>query len=180
MPQIQIRPSLVSDLEGVLSLERDYTTQYVHQIDIESEEDEKLTVHLRRVRLPRPIRVGYPRNRQQLLDEWQRCDGILVAEMQDELVGFIALSLQKNPYTVWVSDLIVRRAMRRQGIGRALILAAEDWAVAKEQRRMVLEMQSRNDPAVQMARQFGFDFCGFQEAYYPNADVGLFFARSLR
>lgn len=179
MPRIEIRPSLVSDLEALLALERDYVTQYVRQIEIESDEDETLTVSLRRVRLPRPTRVDYPRNRQQLLDEWGRCDGLLVAEMEEQLVGYISLTL-KLPNTVWINDLVVGRPVRHQGIARALVFAAEEWALTKEQKRMVLEMQSRNDPAVQMAQRIGFDFCGFQESYYSNGDVALFFARNIR
>lgn len=181
MPQIEIRPSRVSDLETLLALERDYISHYVHQFDIEqSEEDETLKVTLRRVRLPRQTRVNYPRNREQLLDEWSHCDGILVTELQGQIVGFVALSMSKIPQTVWITDLIVSKAMRRQGIARALLLAAEEWAMAKSIKRIVLEMQSRNDPAIQMAKKLGFNFCGFQEYYYPNGDVGLFFARSIR
>ncbi len=179
MPKIEIRPSHVSDLEQLLALERDYTTLYVRQIDIETEEDETQTVVLRRVRLPRPTRVDYPRNRQQLLDQWGYCDAILVATQQEQIVGYIAFSLQKSPHTVWISDLIVQRTMRRQGIGRALLFAAEEWGSQKEQQRILLEIQSRNDPAIQMAKKFGFDFCGFQEAYYPNGDVALFFAKTI-
>ncbi|PWH14328.1 MAG: hypothetical protein DDG59_13155 [Anaerolineae bacterium] len=180
MPQIEIRPSLASDLEQLLTLERDYTTQYVRQIERENEEDETLTITLRRVRLPRLTRVAYPRNRQQLIEEWSRCDGMLVAETQEQLVGFIAFSLQKTPAALWISDLVVSHSLRRKGIGQALLLAAGEWGVARDSQRIILEMQSRNDPAIQMARKLGFDFCGFQEAYYPNGDVGLFFARSLR
>lgn len=180
MPQIEIRPSLASDLETLLSLERDYTTRFVRQIDIESDEEETLTINLRRVRLPRPTRVDYPRNRQMLLDEWSRCDGLLVAELEAQIVGYISFALHKSPSTIWISDLVVRRAVRRQGIARALVIATEEWALAKEQKRMVLEIQTRNDPAIQMARKFGFDFCGFQEAYYPNGDVALFFAKTIR
>jgi len=180
MPQIEIRPSHASDLEPLLAIERDYTTQYVRQIELENDENERLTITLRRVRLPRPIRVDYPRNRQQLLEAWSRCDGILIAEAQEQIVAYIALSLQKNPFTLWISDLVVSRTLRRQGIGQALILAAEEWGLAKDTQRMILEMQSRNDAAIQMAKKLGFDFCGFQEAYYPNGDVGLFFARRFR
>ncbi|MFN3309118.1 MAG: GNAT family N-acetyltransferase [Anaerolineales bacterium] len=180
MPRIEIRPSLVCDLEALLALERDYVTQYVRQIEIESDENETLTVSLRRVRLPRPTRVDYPRNRQQLLDGWSRCDGLLVAEMKEQLVGYISLTLSKLPNTVWINDLVVARPVRHQGIARTLVFAAEEWAMTKEQKRMVLEMQSRNDPAIQMAQKIGFDFCGFQESYYANGDVALFFARSIR
>lgn len=180
MPQIEVRPSRASDLDILLSLERDYATQYVRQVEIESGEEDSLIISLRRVRLPRQTRVDYPRNRQQLVDEWSHCDGVLVAEMQEQVVGFISLALHKAPNTVWITDLVIRRAARRQGIAGALILAAEEWALAKEQKRLVLEMQSRNDPAIQMAKKFGFDFCGFQEAYYPNGDLGLFFAKNIR
>ncbi|MCS6906579.1 MAG: GNAT family N-acetyltransferase [Anaerolineales bacterium] len=181
MPQIEIRPSLVSDLDQLLALERDYITQYVCQIEIEENGDDEIqTIRLRRVRLPRLVRVEYPRNRQQLLDEWTNSAGLLVAGQGEQIVGYVAFCLQKAPCSVWITDLVVGRPLRRQGIARALVLAVEEWALAKEQQRLVLEMQSRNDPAIQMAKKFGFEFCGFQEAYYPNGDVALFFARSIR
>jgi hypothetical protein len=44
----------------------------------------------------------------------------------------------------------------------------------------VLEMQSRNYPAIQMAKRMGFEFCGFQDLYYANRDLALFFMRPVR
>jgi ribosomal protein S18 acetylase RimI-like enzyme len=45
---------------------------------------------------------------------------------------------------------------------------------------MVLEMQPKNYPAIQLAQKLGFDFCGYNDRYYANRDIALFFAKGLR
>ena len=50
----------------------------------------------------------------------------------------------------------------------------------EETRRLVLEMQHKNHAAIQLAKKLGFDFCGYNDRYYANHDIGLFFAKSLR
>jgi len=69
------------------------------------------------------------------------------------------------------------RRQRRQGIGTALVLAAENWAVQHDSHRMVIEMQSKNHPAIRMAQKLGFDFSGFHERYFGNLDIALFFSK---
>lgn len=180
MPKIEIRPSVATDLEQILAVDGHYTTETTWQIEIKKEEEQGIEVNFREVRLPRAVRVEYPRNTQALLEAWTRCDGILVGLLEDSIVGYIALSMQLIPHTCWVTDLAVKRHLRRQGIGSALVLAAQEWGVEKGAKRIVLEMQSRNYPAIQMARKLGFEFCGFQDLYYANRDVGLFFMRAIR
>jgi hypothetical protein len=31
-----------------------------------------------------------------------------------------------------------------------------------------------------MAQKLGFEFCGYNDRYFANRDIGLFFAKSLR
>jgi hypothetical protein len=31
-----------------------------------------------------------------------------------------------------------------------------------------------------MAQKLGFDLCGYNDRYYPNHDIALFFAKSIR
>ncbi len=179
MPKIDVRPSVANDLDRILAIEPHYTTQFTWQIELQKDEEGMFSVFFRQNRLPRSIRVEYPRNKARLMEEWSRCDGILVGIIDDEIVGYIVLSLQKVPQTSWVTDLVVHRRIRRQGVGGVLLLAAQDWSRSKGASRMTLEMQSKNYPAVQMARKFGFDFCGFQDLYYSNQDLALFFCRSI-
>ena len=79
-----------------------------------------------------------------------------------------------------MTDIAVSPMARRKGIASALILAAEDWAKKKNIRRMILEMQSKNTPAIRMALKLGFEFCGYNDHYYSNQDIALFFAQFIR
>jgi ribosomal protein S18 acetylase RimI-like enzyme len=45
---------------------------------------------------------------------------------------------------------------------------------------MILEMQSKNIPAVHLAMRLGYEFCGYNDHYYSNQDIALFFAQFLR
>jgi GNAT superfamily N-acetyltransferase len=84
------------------------------------------------------------------------------------------------PLTAWVTDLVVIRRLRRQGIGSALLLSAQDWARGRGCFRLVLEMQPKNYPAICLAQKLGFDLCGYNDRYYTNHDIALFFAKSVR
>ena len=42
-----------------------------------------------------------------------------------------------------------------------------------------MEMQTKNFPAMQFARAQGFVFCGFNDHYYTNQDIALFFGKNL-
>jgi ribosomal protein S18 acetylase RimI-like enzyme len=71
-------------------------------------------------------------------------------------------------------------ANRRQGVASALLGAAQDWASARSHRRLILEMQSKNVPGIRLAQKFGYEFCGYNDHYYLNQDVALFFAKALK
>jgi ribosomal protein S18 acetylase RimI-like enzyme len=88
--------------------------------------------------------------------------------------------LERAPLTAWVTDLAVKRRMRRQGIGSALLLAAQEWGSEHKQRYAVVEIQPKNYPAIQLAQKLGFDLCGYNDRYYANHDIALFFAKGLR
>jgi hypothetical protein len=38
-------------------------------------------------------------------------------------------------------------------------------------------MQPKNYPAISFAQVLGFDFAGYLEAFYPNQDLALLFAK---
>jgi ribosomal protein S18 acetylase RimI-like enzyme len=69
--------------------------------------------------------------------------------------------------------------MRRQGIASVLVLAAREWGVQHDCRNLVIEMQPKNNPAIQLASKLGFVFCGYNDRYYANGDIGLFFSKHL-
>lgn len=179
MPEIEIRPAISSDIHALIAMDHHYSSEYVWQMEFQAE-DNDIQVNFRQVRLPRSVRVEYPRPASSLADDWTNRSGILVAVHQGETVGYISLNLHLAPRTTWATDLAVIRRLRRQGIGSSLVLAAQEWGAQHDTRRMVLEMQPKNYPAIQMAHKLGFELCGYNDRYFANHDIALFFGKSLR
>lgn len=180
MPEIRIRPAVEEDIAAMAGMDHNYTSEYVWQMEIQQSEDSQVAINFREVRLPRSVRVDYPRRTADLIHDWTLRSGLLVALLEEELVGYISLTLHNTPTACWATDLVVKRRQRRQGIGSALVLAAQEWGAQHGSRVLVLEMQPKNYPAIHLAQKLGFDFCGYNDRYYANHDIGLFFAKSLR
>lgn len=180
MPQIEIRPADPDDVPRLAALDHRYTTEYVWQMEFNHDRElGEVAVHFRRMRLPRAVRVDYPRVPLRPEDGWTRSSGLLVGGLEERQVAYAGLSLDRMPGAVWITDLVVDRPHRREGIGGALVLAAAEWAVQMGRYGLVLEMQPKNHPAFQLASKLGFEFCGYNDAYYPKHEIGVFFYKSL-
>jgi GNAT superfamily N-acetyltransferase len=179
MPEIQIRPAVSQDIPVLISLDHDYVSDHVWQMDITQDEKE-IRIDFRQIQLPRSVRVEYPRPMQDLIADWQNRSALLVGLLNGEVISYVSLMNGFTPLTTWVTDLVVMRRLRRQGIASALLLAAQQWAKQKGSMRMVLEMQPKNFPAICLAQKLGFDLCGYNDRYYVNHDIALFFAKAVR
>ena len=173
-----VRPVELTDLNACLALEHSYVTNYVWQME-ESEGAGKVTVVFRTARLPRSMRVKYPKDYDNLLASWRRGECFLVAEEDGQVRGYLDMSAQSWHLTGWVDNLAVAKDHRRQGIGTALLRKAGEWARQRGLSRLMLEIQTKNYPAICFCQKNGFAFCGFNDHYYTNQDIALFFARSL-
>ena len=105
---------------------------------------------------------------------------MLVAVIGKQVIGYIRMNDVVLPHTAWLSDMVVSPRFRRQGVGMALVLAAQSWAVDRKNKRALLEMSSKNNPAISMARKLGYEFCGYNDQYYETQDIALFFGHSFR
>ena len=135
-------------------------------------------------RCARPAcRVRYGSNHlngaQKLTEDWQQRAALLTATFEKQPVGYVSIRTNIVPDTAWIDDLTVLRRMRRQGIGTALILSAQNWANQHTYRRMIVEMQSKNYPAICLVQKLGYDFSGYHERYFGNLDIALFFSKIL-
>jgi len=178
MPEILIQPAVVDDVPQLLTLERYYQTGYVWQI-FRSDDENQVGVAFRQVRLPREVKVEYPRSPAQIEREWAQ-NMHLSAVLLGEAVGYIGVREDGDSRMAWVTDLVVAESVRRQGIATALLLAAQDWAVGRGLRGMVTVAQSKNYPAIRLALKLGYEFSGYHDHYYANQEIALFFARNLR
>lgn len=179
MPQIEIRPANSEDISNLIDLDHSCNTTYVWQMDRLIEEGQ-IQVNFREIRLPRSVQIAYPRERNFLLNDWQYASALLVAIFKENVVGYVYLVEQNEIQTVILRDIVVHKKNRHQGIGTGLVLAAKNWAVQRGFRRITMEMPSKNFPAIRLAMKLGFEFTGYNDAYYSNKDIALFFSRFLK
>jgi len=175
MPEIEIRPAIATDIKTLISLDHASESDYVWQVDIHRNTGE-IAVMLREVRLPRTVSVHYPRPTQNFVDDWNKTP-TLVAVLSNQLVGYLRMTDQLAPGTVWITDLVVGKNFRRKGIATALIIATHQWALEKGSHRAVMEMPSKNNTAIKLAQKLGYEFCGYNDQYYSSRDVAVFFGR---
>lgn len=177
MSSLQIRNTISTDLARLAAIDHSIQTEYVWQLDLRRE-SAQVDAIFREVRLPRPVKIEYPRPAAQLPDIWH-LSPMLSAMLGDEAIGYIRFTEKIIPHAVWITDLVVAREVRMKGIARKLVAAVQAWGAQHGLRRAIIEAQSKNHPGIRMIQKFGFEFCGYNDIYYPNRDVALFFSRTI-
>ena len=97
---------------------------------------------------------------------------VYVAERSDgAIVGRLSLARDTHPASSHVADLGLMVAIdaRRQGVGRALLEAAVEWAGVSGIRKLELHVFPWNEPAIQLYERFGFEREGFRKGHYHRA-----------
>ena len=188
-----IRLATEADLDTCLALDADSQTDHVWQMDQRKEGDGR-AVRFQTVRLPRIMRVAYPRDRDDLPACLENDSAILVAtdkpavepdEEEIELIeelepariyGFCQVDSLAWQRTCWINHLVVDRRLRRRGIGTALLHACIAWGRHHQFDRLMIAVQTKNYPGISFCEKHGFTFCGFNDQYFPNRDIALFFS----
>lgn len=90
-----------------------------------------------------------------LRDQKNRC--IFIAEFEQRVVGMISgqilVSTAEGGISVLVEDVVIEQNHRRQGIGKELLGAMENWAVQKGARRLQLLADINNSSALAFYKQ---------------------------
>jgi GNAT superfamily N-acetyltransferase len=179
VPPFEIRPASVADIPRLIVLDHSCQSDYVWQLELRREASQ-VVAGFREVRLPRSIEVKYPRNPSTLSDEWMRRDVAMVAVDAGSPIGYICATVEYASAVAWVTDLVVSPLQRRKGAASALLTATQTWASERGVRRLILEMQSKNQAYIRLAQKFGYEFCGYNDQYYQTQDVALFFGRATK
>ena len=98
---------------------------------------------------------------------------VFVAETEEgEIVGRLSIARDQHPASRHVADLglMVARSHRRQGIGRALLAAAVEWARASDVRKIELHVFPYNEQAIKLYEQFGFEREGYRKRHYRRGE----------
>jgi len=90
--------------------------------------------------------------------------GLIVAEREAQLVGLIHIVIRDTPdipilvprrYAV-IDNLVVKDGFRREGIGRALMTKAHNWALAKGAKLVELNVYDFNEAALAFYERLGY------------------------
>ncbi len=96
---------------------------------------------------------------------------IFLAFAGDETIGQIRLHKSWNAYA-YIDDISVDPEHRGEGIGRALMSRAIEWAKSKGFPGMMLETQNNNVGACRLYERCGFKLRGFDTHLYKALDPG--------
>jgi len=179
MAEVKVRTAVSPDFSLLSAFDHTVKTETVWQMDRIVENGFE-AANFREIRLPRPIRVNYPYALDNLLDRSKSVSVVLLACLDEVPVGYIGISTIQSVSTSWIRDLAVHERWRRRGFASVLLRAAHDWSIQRDIHRLTMEMSTKNYPAVCLARKLGFEFCGYNEYYYTNNDIALFFTRFFR
>ena len=122
-------------------------------------------------------RSAPPTGHSTIFDERHQPQDYLVAELDGVVVGYVRLvpptPLPSNAHIRQIQGLVVDRAARRHGVGRALVRAAVDRARAVGARRVTLRVLGHNAPARRLYESAGFvvEGCTPEEFYLDGRYV---------
>src|SRR3954451_15206844 len=99
---------------------------------------------------------------------------VYVAERESDgaIIGRLSLARDTHPASAHVADLglMVAADARRQGVGRALLEAAVEWARSAGIRKLELHVFPWNEPAIQLYERFGFEREGLRKGHYRRGE----------
>jgi ribosomal protein S18 acetylase RimI-like enzyme len=175
---MRIYRAALHDLAACLALDGSYETEYVWQVT-QQLENSQVATRFRTIRLPRTMHVSYPSWGEALLAHQERGDLIMVGVESAEVRGYLDVESQPDQGIAWLHHLIVSPSYRRHGIGTALLASGLLHAQQLGLSQAMTVIQSKNFPAIKFLERNGFAFCGYNERFYRNLDIGLYFARGL-
>ncbi len=142
MPEINVRSAEKSDLEFLLSL-----VPRLSEFGLPSSRDAKALEQFTKEKL------------QESLDGTASC--ILIAEDDGNRLGFIQLEEDKEFFSgephAYIANLAIAQEAEGQGVGKALMQAAESWAKEKGYRFISLYVFGTNHHAKTFYEKLGYD-----------------------
>jgi GNAT superfamily N-acetyltransferase len=176
-----IRDGLETDIPACLELDHQYETDFVWQMSVEGEPGQQ-RITFKTQRLPRTLEAVYPasEHRMHLALPPEHCFLVAVAKEDGHVLGYLTMRSDPVYQSAIIQDIVISRAFRRLRMGTRLLNIARQWAKEHDLNRLTLETQTKNFPSIAFCQGSGFHFCGYNDQYFPNQDIALFFSQSLR
>ena len=95
-------------------------------------------------------------------------DAIFFVAEDPQIAGYIGM--YRMPPEGEITNVAVTQKMRGKGYGRELLLTMQRWAAEHEIDRIILEVRSKNEPAIQLYRTYGVRKNFYQ---FPREDADI-------
>ncbi len=95
----------------------------------------------------------------------------IVIRKEDEIVGFAGIWI--SPVDCQITNIVVRKTYRKQGIGCLLLERLIEIAKKTEFDILGLEVNEKNIPAIKLYEKYGFEKVGVRKRYYNNVDDAI-------
>lgn len=177
------RDGLESDIPACLKLDHSFETDHVWQMTLHHDDVRQYDIQFRIERLPRMIEIEQFGSEDRLHAATQPDQCFLVAvdrDIRTDVLGYLTMRHDPEFRIGWIRDLHVGREYRRRTIGSRLLKIARAWAKERGVTRLMIEIGTKNIPALRFCEDMGFTFCGFNDKYYLNQDIAVFFSQTLR
>ena len=176
---LHIRRPILHDLAACANLDGSYVTHRVWQMQLRPESN-SIEVDFHLIHLPRPLTVSDTIADDNLLKYWQRGDGMFVAKLDNITVGYMHVIPDQATRVCTINRHVVAPDYRRRRIGENLLHRAIQWGREHRMLGMRLGLSTKNYPGFEFYQAHGFIFTGFDERFYSDQEITLYFARSIR
>ena len=104
---------------------------------------------------------------------------VIAATIDDELAGYVLVSLRKGARALRIYSLAVGARFARRGVGRALLQAAEAYGRRHRREALTLEVRYDNASAIALYESCGFRQFGEHTHYYADGATALRYEKPL-
>ena len=179
MADIEIGAASIDEYEQISLIDLSFESDYVWKTQM-LEGFDSFESSFQRIRLPKVIRVPFQAYSTSNLRNQILQREILAVRYEEKVIGYVRLEKDETVNRLIVKTGGVMPSYRCKGVGSALLDHISDIARDNRIRSLVCMVQAKNDPTIHFLLARGFQFCGYQEFFFRNMEIGLFFSKNIR
>lgn len=97
----------------------------------------------------------------------------VVEEINDEIIGYASYYIHIDEGDI--NNIAVKESYRKQGKGKALVLALIDDAKSRNVKKLFLEVRENNTVAIKLYESLGFKKISVRKKYYSDGQDALIY-----
>ena len=179
MAEIEIGAAAIEELPQIAQMDLSFESDYVWKTQT-LEGFDSFESSFQRIRLPKTIRVSFQAYSTSNLETLIQRREILAVRYEEKVIGYARLEQDETVNRLVVKSGGIMPEYRNKGVGSVLLDRICEIAHYNRIRSLVCMVQAKNDPAIRFLMARGFVFCGYQEFFFRNMEIGLFFSKNIR